>query len=451
MAEKYKMLKVLGEGSFGKCYLVECLSDKTRCVIKQIDIKFMSPQEKEETIKEALILQNLKHPNIISFRDAYTTKKGKLCIVMDFADGGDLQSKIKERNGRPFTETQILDQFVQICLAMKHVHDRKILHRDLKSQNIFLTKSGRVKLGDFGIAKILSATMENAKTMVGTPYYLSPEIIENLPYSFKSDVWSMGVLLYELCCLKPPFEAGSIHYLALKIVKGKYLPISKSYSQPLRSLVDRLLRVDPESRPTVHQILKDPLIRNRIKNFLSSSERNQEFSHTVLHDFQLILSPRSILASPEENSRKEEFLRSIKQLKFDLKNNNELDREVQEEALMICEMNEAVLLNEDEIDVSTRNNSEVEVPPDRDDEIEDEYEGGKEDASKSRLIKNYLEKSLGKDIVVQAIGIINASVSSEEDLDFEHLFPRLEHLMDRDVQTEFVPIIYSLIELERGN
>lgn len=448
MAEKYKLIKALGEGSFGKCYLVECVSDKSRCVIKQIDIKFMSAQEKEETIKEALILQNLKHPNIISFRDAYTTKKQKLCIVMDFADGGDLQSKIKERNGRPFTETQILDQFVQICLAMKHVHDRKILHRDLKSQNIFLTKSGRVKLGDFGIAKILSATMENAKTMVGTPYYLSPEIIENRPYSFKSDIWSMGVLLYELCCLKPPFEAGSIHYLALKIVKGKYPPIPKAYSQPLRTLVDRLLRVDPDSRPSVHQILKDPLIRNRIKNFLSTAERNQEFSHTILHNFQIISSPRNLLGSPEENSRKEEFLRSIKQMKIDLKNNDELDREVQEEALMICEMNEAVFLNEDEGDVSSQS-AIVEVPPDRDDEIEDEND--RDETSKSKLIKNYLEKNLGKDVVLQAISIINASVSSEEDLDFEHLFPRLEHLMDREVQTEFVPIIYSLIELQRGN
>ena len=109
MAERYKMIKVLGEGSFGKCYLVEAASDKSRCVIKQIDIKFMSPQEKEETIREALILKNLAHPNIIRFRDAYTTKKQKLCIVMDFADGGDLQSKIKERNGRLFTEDQIID------------------------------------------------------------------------------------------------------------------------------------------------------------------------------------------------------------------------------------------------------------------------------------------------------------------------------------------------------
>ena len=94
---------------------------------------------------------------------------------------------------------------------MKHVHDRKILHRDLKSQNIFLTKRDFVKLGDFGIARVLSNTKSAAKTVVGTPYYLSPEIIESQPYSFKSDIWSLGVLLYEMCALTPPFNAGSLH------------------------------------------------------------------------------------------------------------------------------------------------------------------------------------------------------------------------------------------------
>ena len=98
---------------------------------------------------------------------------------------------------------------------MKHVHDRKILHRDLKSQNIFLTKQGIIKMGDFGIAKVLKNTTELASTIVGTPYYLSPEIIENKPYNFKSDMWSLGVLLYEMCALKPPFNGGSLHMLAL--------------------------------------------------------------------------------------------------------------------------------------------------------------------------------------------------------------------------------------------
>jgi len=169
----------------------------------------MSEEERRETLFEAKILEVLNHPNIVRFREVYKTKKGKLCIVMDYADGGDLQSKIKERyktkdrNGRMnyLTEDQLLDWFTQICLAMKHCHDKKILHRDLKSQNIFLTKRGIIKLGDFGIARVLSNTKSKAKTVVGTPYYLSPEIIKSEPYNFKSDIWSLGVLLYEMAAL----------------------------------------------------------------------------------------------------------------------------------------------------------------------------------------------------------------------------------------------------------
>ncbi len=169
----------------------------------------MSEEERKETLREAKILEVLNHPNIVKFREVYKTKKGKLCIVMDYADGGDLQTKIKDKHkdkqktGRLeyFGEDQVLNWFTQICLAMKHVHDRKILHRDLKSQNVFLTKKGFVKLGDFGIARVLSNTKSKAKTVVGTPYYLSPEIIESQPYNFKSDIWSLGVLLYEMCAL----------------------------------------------------------------------------------------------------------------------------------------------------------------------------------------------------------------------------------------------------------
>ena len=104
-----------------------------------------------------------------------------------------------------------------MCLGLKHIHDRKILHRDIKGQNVFLTRSGIVKLGDLGIARVLTHTKEFAKTMVGTPYYLSPEIVANRPYSFKSDIWSMGVMLYELCALKPPFDGTSLHMLGMRI------------------------------------------------------------------------------------------------------------------------------------------------------------------------------------------------------------------------------------------
>ena len=122
-----------------------------------------------------------------------------------------METKLKSQKGKQQqTETQILDLFTQICLAIKHIHDRKILHRDLKSQNIFMNQNGSIKLGDFGIAKCLKNTVDIAKTVVGTPYYFSPEIIQNKPYSFKSDIWSLGILLYEMCALKMPFDGSNI-------------------------------------------------------------------------------------------------------------------------------------------------------------------------------------------------------------------------------------------------
>lgn len=141
--ESYTKVKELGAGSFGKAFLVECQSDKSLAVIKQIDINAIkSEKERKQIEKEGKILEELNHINIIGFREVYKTKKGKICIVMDFADGGDLSDKIKKTKERCefLTEEEVLNYFVQMCLAIKHIHDRKIIHRDLKAQNIFLEK-----------------------------------------------------------------------------------------------------------------------------------------------------------------------------------------------------------------------------------------------------------------------------------------------------------------------
>ncbi len=153
-----------------------------------------------------------------------------------------------------------MDWFTQMALALKHCHDRKLLHRDLKSQNVFLTSKNYVKLGDFGIAKVLEHTSDKANTVVGTPYYLSPEIVQGQPYSFASDVWSLGVILYEMCALRPPFLATNLPALGLKIIKGTYPPIPSQYSRELRQLVTRLLSLNPIKRPTVNQILSIRLL-----------------------------------------------------------------------------------------------------------------------------------------------------------------------------------------------
>jgi NIMA (never in mitosis gene a)-related kinase len=235
---------------------VEC-PDKSMAVVKTIYLENMNEEEKKESYLEGKILEKLDHPNIIKFREVYLTKKPKLtlCIVMDFADGGDLQSRIKAQKTKLFNENQILDWFTQICLAIKHIHDRKILHRDIKSQNIFLTKNGLVKLGDFGIAKCLNATLDKAKTIVGTPYYLSPEIVQNKPYSFKSDIWSLGILLYEMCALKMPFDASSLPMLSLKIIRGQYNPLPATLSKDLRNLVQIMLSVDTNKRLSINEVM----------------------------------------------------------------------------------------------------------------------------------------------------------------------------------------------------
>lgn len=128
-----------------------------------------------------------------------------------------------------------------------------------------MTKNGIIKLGDFGIAKVLSNTVEKAVTIVGTPYYLSPEIINNKPYSFKSDLWSLGVLLYEMCALKPPFNGANIHMLAMQIVRGQYQQLPTCFSYELRGLVNKMLNQDPNKRPNINDVLNTRILKDRIK------------------------------------------------------------------------------------------------------------------------------------------------------------------------------------------
>lgn len=292
---KYEQIKLLGEGSFGKAFLVESIDDKSLSVIKTIDLVSMSEEEKKEAIQEAKILEQLNHPNIIKFKEVFVEKKTKLNIVMDYADGGDLQQKIKSmKHNKHFPESQILDWFTQTCLAIKHIHDRKILHRDVKSQNIFLTKNGLVKMGDFGIAKCLDLTIDKVKTIVGTPYYLSPELLSNKPYSFKNDIWALGVLLYEMSALRMPFEAPNLPLLSLKILKCQYTPVPDKYSKELRMLISVCLNVDPNRRPSVKDILNLPIIQGRINRFLSEVEFNDEFSHTIMHKYNPMKTPSTV-------------------------------------------------------------------------------------------------------------------------------------------------------------
>ncbi|NXE74301.1 NEK1 kinase, partial [Cochlearius cochlearius] len=282
--DKYIKVRKIGEGSFGKAILVKAKENGQQYVIKEINISKMSNKEREESRREVAVLANMKHPNIVLYRESFE-ENGCLYIVMDYCEGGDLFKKINAQKGILFSEDQILDWFVQICLALKHIHDRKILHRDIKSQNIFLTKDGTIQLGDFGIARVLNSTAELARTCIGTPYYLSPEICQNKPYNNKSDIWALGCVLYEMCTLKHAFEAGNMKNLVLKIISGPFPPVSMHYSYDLRNLLSQLFKRNPRNRPSVNSILEKNFIAKRVEKFLTPQLIAEEFNHKIFQKF----------------------------------------------------------------------------------------------------------------------------------------------------------------------
>mmetsp|Transcript_6131 Transcript_6131/g.9350 ORF Transcript_6131/g.9350 Transcript_6131/m.9350 type:complete len:298 (+) Transcript_6131:2864-3757(+) len=259
--EKYDILKKLGEGGFGKVFLAKLKATGKQYVVKQIDGSALD--DKKGAMKEIDFLSKFSHPNIIGYKEWFEQKKGRktyIYIAMNFADGGDLEGRIKKQSGRHFPEQQVVDWAIQICLALKHIHDRKILHRDIKSQNIFLMRNGMVKLGDFGIAKTLNSTVAMARTQIGTPYYLSPEICKNKAYNHKSDMWAIGVVLYELTCLRHPFTANSIEALVNRICNRNPPPIPRKYSASMRTIVGKLLNKKPSLRPDVNTILGKKMV-----------------------------------------------------------------------------------------------------------------------------------------------------------------------------------------------
>ena len=320
MNHGYKLLKLLGEGSFGKAYLCENLSDNSHCVIKQIPLDGLDEQEKKETYNEVLILKKVNHSNIIKFIDVFKKSKpiNTLNIVTEYADDGDLNQKIEKLRQKksPLTEKEIINYLIQICLALNHIHKKKIIHRDIKSGNIFLTKGGLVKLGDFGISKGFKNTWEKAKSKVGTPYYLSPEIINSKPYDSKSDIWALGVLLYEMMTFKMPFNANSLPALSLKILRGIYQCPSSYYSKDLINLVKQCLTIEPKRRPSAEMILKTNFIKQRICGYLDEINFNENLSMTVIRKYK------------EKKEKKIIKFNNKKEISNKNKNNNEINKKI---------------------------------------------------------------------------------------------------------------------------
>mmetsp|Transcript_17043 Transcript_17043/g.36817 ORF Transcript_17043/g.36817 Transcript_17043/m.36817 type:complete len:694 (-) Transcript_17043:512-2593(-) len=264
--DRYKVLKRIGVGTYGSAYLV-CLKKDTnqQYVLKKIKLDDANEKERVQAETEVTVLAQLDHPLVLGYVDHFMYK-GHMCIVTDYCESGDLYQWLRSRSGgkSPMMEGQILELLVQILLAIQYVHSRNILHRDLKTQNIFLTKEGNIKLGDFGISRPLNSTLDLASTLIGTPYYMSPEVMSSMPYDFKSDMWSLGCCLYEMMSGKHAFDATDMSSLVLKIMRGEHLPIPSHFSPDLRDLAKSLLSKNPKQRPSTEQCLKLPFLKEYV-------------------------------------------------------------------------------------------------------------------------------------------------------------------------------------------
>ena len=258
--------KILGKGSFGTVNIVTRKQDNKIYAMKRVNISSLSDKDKRSSLNEIRILASLNHPNIIDYKEAFFDEETKtLNIVMEYAEEGDIENKVKEnlKHHLRFKENTIWEWIIQILEGLKYLHDNKIMHRDLKCANIFLTKNGILKLGDLNVSII--AKMGMAKTQTGTPYYCSPEIWKDRPYDYKSDIWSLGCIIYELCQLRPPFRGTNLRELSKNVIRGYYSPISDYYSSDLKVIIDMMLRVNANERASTDQLLTHPILKKRIQ------------------------------------------------------------------------------------------------------------------------------------------------------------------------------------------
>nr|XP_027790525.1 serine/threonine-protein kinase Nek2 [Marmota flaviventris] len=329
--EDYEVLYTIGTGSYGRCQKIRRKSDGKILVWKELDYGSMTEAEKQMLVSEVNLLRELKHPNIVRYYDRIIDRTNTtLYIVMEYCEGGDLASVItkgtKER--QYLDEDFVLRVMAQLTLALKECHRRSdgghtVLHRDLKPANVFLDGKQNVKLGDFGLARILNHDTSFAKTFVGTPYYMSPEQMNRMSYNEKSDIWSLGCLLYELCALMPPFTAFNQKELAGKIREGKFRRIPYRYSDELNDIITRMLNLKDYHRPSVEEILENPLIADLVAEEqrrhlerrgrrLGEPEKSQEstpvLSELKLKEIQLQERERALKAREERLEQKEREL-----------------------------------------------------------------------------------------------------------------------------------------------
>ena len=292
----FQIISKLGEGAYSTVYKVRRFQDNNIYALKKVKLLNLSEKEKQNALNEVRILASVKSQFVISYKEAFFDEKDStLCIIMEYADNGDLYQKIVEhkKSAKFFEEIDIWKIFIQLVKGLKALHELNILHRDLKSANVFLCTDGSAKLGDLNVSKVARKGL--GYTQTGTPYYASPEVWKDQPYDNKSDIWSLGCVLYEMITLRPPFRAENMEGLYAKVIKGHVNRIPERFSQDLFTVVKILLQVSPEKRPSCEQILKSSIIRERIDYFKEIEGINNDESGDENNLLKTIRIPKNLL------------------------------------------------------------------------------------------------------------------------------------------------------------
>ena len=263
----FEIIKALGKGSYGTVYTVKSRLDSNIYVMKKMELNHLKESQQRECYREVSILRKVSHPNIIKYYASFLENES-LCIIMEYAELGDLYTLIKhyKRHQKLFDELLLWRIAYEILTGLEYLHSNNIIHRDIKCLNLFLSKDHHIKIGDLGVSTI-SALGGMHCTRVGTPLYLSPELVKQVPYDYKTDIWSFGCSLYHLASLEPPFTGNNLIVLGNNIVKGRPKELPVIYSNELKLFINKMLTKKPEKRPSAKEA-KDLIPKDILEKIL---------------------------------------------------------------------------------------------------------------------------------------------------------------------------------------
>jgi NIMA (never in mitosis gene a)-related kinase len=302
----FSIIKQLGQGSYGTVFKVKRLSDGNNYALKSVNLSSLNQRQREDSVNEIRIMASVVSPFIIGFHEAVIQDR-RLCIVTEYAKLGDLAHLISRRkqNRRPFKEDAIWRFMLQILEGLRVLHERGIVHRDLKSANILVAAPDLFKIGDLGISTVLQQR-QLARTQIGTPMYLAPEVWKKKPYNEKCDIWSLGVLLFEMATFTYPYNARNARDLSVKVCTAKAPHITDSYSHDLSHVVQLMLTQNPVVRPSVTDLLALPAVKakayliNQFHEAVLQSEAHLLETIRVPANLKLVNLPEPRYAIPSE-------------------------------------------------------------------------------------------------------------------------------------------------------